>query len=105
MIKGHEDITNSEFESIMLPFDNNLYEFIAKYVIPDYVAFYIASVHRSNALCDASFLQHFNTAIECLFFDEDNIGKVTDEILEILKVKYSLSITDGYPMKVEKLRQ
>ena len=44
MIKGKEDITDKEFEEILLPFYNNYNEYLIKFVIPDAVAFYLAKL-------------------------------------------------------------
>ena len=43
MIKGKEDITDKEFEEILLPFYNNYNEFLLNFVIPDTIAFYLAN--------------------------------------------------------------
>lgn len=43
MIKGKEDITNEEFEEILLPFYNNYNGYLIKFVIPDAIAFYLAN--------------------------------------------------------------
>lgn len=41
MIKGKEDITDKEFEEILLPFYNNYNEYLINFVIPNAVAFYL----------------------------------------------------------------
>ena len=43
MIKGKEDITDKDFEEILLPFYNNYNEYPIKFVMPDAVAFYLAN--------------------------------------------------------------
>ena len=50
MIKGKEDITDKEFEEILLPFYNNYNEYLIKFVIPDAVAFYLANGYSRNCL-------------------------------------------------------
>lgn len=42
MIKGKEDITDKEFEEILLLFYNNYNEYLINFVIQNSVAFYLA---------------------------------------------------------------
>lgn len=48
MIKGKEDITDKEFEEILLPFYDNYSEYLINYVIPDTIAFYLANGYRET---------------------------------------------------------
>lgn len=51
MINGKEDITDKEFEKILLPFYDNYNEYMIHYVIPDTIAFYLANGYsRSHYL-------------------------------------------------------
>ena len=52
MIKGKEDITDKEFEEILLPFYNNYNEYLINFVIPDTIAFYLANGHSRKCLSD-----------------------------------------------------
>lgn len=56
MIKGKEDITDKEFEEILLPFYNNYNEYLINFVIPDTIAFYLANGHSRNRLSDCHFV-------------------------------------------------
>lgn len=50
MIKGKEDITDKEFEEILLQFYNNYNEYLIKFVIPDAIAFYLTNGYSRNCL-------------------------------------------------------
>ncbi|UKI29373.1 MAG: hypothetical protein L6V78_03635 [Clostridium sp.] len=39
MIKGKKDITDKEFEEILLPFYNNYNDYLINFVIPETIAF------------------------------------------------------------------
>ncbi len=39
MISGKKDITDEEFEEILLPFFKNYNEYIIKFLMPDVIAF------------------------------------------------------------------
>jgi len=50
-----EDITDEELEKIINPFYDNYHEYIITYVMPEVIAFYIASSYSRNAMCVAIF--------------------------------------------------
>jgi len=52
MIKGKEDITDKEFEEVLLPFYDNYNECMINYVIPDAMAFYLANGYSRDCLSD-----------------------------------------------------
>ena len=64
MIKGKEDITDKEFEEILLPFYNNYNEYLIKFVISDTVAFYLANGYSRNCLSDCPLINHINSALD-----------------------------------------
>ena len=64
MIKGKEDITDKEFEEILLPFYNNYNEQLIKFVIPDAIAFYLANGHARNCLSNCPLIYRINSALD-----------------------------------------
>lgn len=50
-----EDINNEEIERIIDPFYKNFDEYIITYVMPEVIAFYIASSYIRNAMWEATF--------------------------------------------------
>lgn len=92
MIKGKEDITDKEFEEILLPFYNNYNEYLIKFVIPEAVAFYLANGYSRNCLSNCSLINHINSALD-IFNVRCNIDELIPEIELILKIKYNFEIT------------
>ena len=101
MIKGKEDITDKEFEEILLPFYNNYNEYLINFVIPDAVAFYLANGYSRNCLSDYPLRNHINSAID-VFNVRCNVNNLISEIKLILKIKYNLKIVKNNPLKIER---
>ena len=54
-----EDISDEELEKVINPFYDNYHEYIITYVMPEVIAFYIASSFSRNAMWE----QHFTNII------------------------------------------
>ena len=102
MIEGKEDITNKEFEEILLPFFNNYNEYLIKFVIPDAIAFYLANGYSRNCLSDCPLINHINSALD-IFNVRCNIDELKPEIELILRIKYNLKIIKINPLKLMKI--
>lgn len=102
MIKGKEDITDKEFEEILLPFYNNYNEYLIKFVIPDAVAFYLTNGHARNCLSDCPLINHINSALD-IFNVRCKIDELIPQIELILKIKYNPEITKNKPLKLMKV--
>ena len=96
MIKGKEDITDKEFEEILLPFYNNYNEYLIKFLIPEAVAFYLANGHSRNCLSDCPLINHINSALD-IFNVRCNINELMTNIKLILEIKYNLEIVKINP--------
>lgn len=57
-----EDISDEELEKVINAFYDNYHEYIITYVMPEVIAFYIASSFSGNAMWEATFYQHYNSA-------------------------------------------
>lgn len=102
MIKGKEDITDKEFEEILLPFYNNYNEYIIKFVIPDAVAFYLANGYSRNYLSNCPLVNNINSALD-IFNVRCNVDELMPEIKLILRIKYNLKIIKINPLKFKKI--
>lgn len=100
MIKGKEDITDKEFEEILLPFYNNYNDYLIKFVILEVIAFYLANGHVRNCLPDCLLINHINSALD-IFNVKCNIDELIPEIELILKIKYNLKIIKINPLKLK----
>lgn len=102
MIKGKEDITDKEFEEILLSFYNNYNEYLIKFVISDTVAFYLANGYSRNCLSDCPLINHINSALD-IFNVRCKIDELIPQIELILKIKYNPEITKNKPLKLMKV--
>ena len=102
MISDKKDITDEEFEEILLPFLNNYNEYIIKFLMPDAIAFYLANGYFRNCLSNCSLKKHINSAADVF-----NVRLKKEELLpvveEILRVKYNLIILKTSPLELKKL--
>ena len=101
MIKGKEDITDKEFEEILLPFYDNYNEYLINFVIPDTIAFYLANGHSRNCLSDCPLRNHINSAID-VFNCRCDINKLIPKVKEILKIKYNLVVKNTNPLRLKR---
>ena len=101
MIKDKKDITDKEFEEILLPFYNNYNEYLIKFVIPDAVSFYLANGHSRNCLSDCPLINHINSALD-IFNVRCNVNDLIQQIKLILRIKYNLKIVKNNPLKIER---
>ena len=99
MIKGKEDITDKEFEEILLPFYNNYNEYLIKFVIPDAIGFYLANGYSRNCLSDCPLINHIKSALD-IFNVRCNVDELMPEIDLVLKIKYNLKIAKNNPLKL-----
>lgn len=69
-----------------------------EYVIPEVIAFYIASSFYRNAMWEATFEQHINSAFDTFNMTCKNYKKVKTEVIKLLRPKYSLEIINENPL-------
>ena len=101
MIKGKEDITDKEFEEILLPFYDNYNEYLINYVIPDTIAFYLVNGYSRDCLSDCPLYNHINSAID-IFNVSCDINYLIRKIKQILRIKFNLKIVNDNPLNIEK---
>ena len=101
MIKDKEDITDKEFEEILLPFYNNYNEYLINFVIPDAVAFYLANGYSRNCLSDCPLINHIYSALD-IFNVRCNVNDLMQQIKLILRIKHNLKIVKNNPLKIER---
>ena len=94
----NEDISDEECEKVIDFFYNNYDSFLEEYVIPEVIAFYIASSFYRNAMWEATFKQHFNSAYDTFNLTCNNYKKMKTEVVKLLRLKYSLEIISEDPL-------
>ena len=99
-----EDISDEELEKVIDPFYDNYHEYIITYVMPEVIAFYIASSYSRNAMWEATFYQHYNSAKDTFNINHDkDYNKVNAEVIKLLRMKYSLEIISENPLDFKKI--
>ena len=101
MIKGKKDITDKEFEEILLPFYNNYNDYFINFVIPETIAFYLANGYSRNCLSDCPLINQVNSELD-IFNVRCNVDKLIPQIKLILRIKYNLKIVKNNPLKLIK---
>lgn len=84
------DITDKEFKKIYLPFYNNINVYLNNYVIPDLVAFYLASAYSRHCLSKCNLINHINSAVD-IFNCRCDIIRLIPKVKEILLKSRTLS--------------
>lgn len=97
------DISEEEWNNVLNPFYDNYNDFMESYVMPEVIAFYIASSFYRNAMWESSFKQHYNSGKEYLNIFDENHTKVKKEVIKLLRIKYSLEITNENPLGLERI--
>ena len=77
--------------------------FIENNVVAPYVAFYLSKSYILDVLGTATFIQHFNSAVDFFNMDLKNSDKFKNEISKILKEKYHLEILSDNPLKLKEI--
>ena len=99
-----EDISDEECKNVIDPFYDNFDEYIITYVMPEVIAFYIASSFSRNAMWEATFYQHYNSAKDTFNIgDDEDYNKVKAEVIKLLRMKYSLEIISEDPLDLKKI--
>ena len=87
-----EDISDEECEKVIDPFYDNYDSYLEEYVVPEVIAFYIASSFYRNAMWEATFKKQFNSAFDTFNLSCKNYKKMKTEVIKLLRLKYSLEI-------------
>ena len=98
-----EDISDEECEKIINPFYDNYHTFIEEYVMPEVIAYYLANSFYRNAMWEATFLQHFNSASDMFNLISENYEKIKAEVVKLLRLKYALEIISEDPLDFKRI--
>lgn len=99
-----EDISDEELKKVINPFYDNYHKYIITYVLPEVIAFYIASSFSRNAMWGATFDQHYNSAKDIFNVnDDEDYESIKTEVVKLLRMKYSLEIISEDPLNLNKI--
>ena len=98
-----EDISDEECEKIIDPFYDNYHTFVEEYIMPEVIAYYLANSFYRNAMWEATFLQHFNSASDMFNLVSKNYKKTKGEVIKLLRLKYALEIISEDPLDFKRI--
>ena len=98
-----EDISDEECKKIIDPFYDNCHTFVEEYVMPEVIAYYLANSFYRNAMLEATFLQHFNSASDMFNLVSKNYKKTKAEVIKLLRLKYALEIISEDPLDFKRI--
>ncbi len=98
-----EDISDEECEKVIDPFYENYDEYVVTYIMPEVIAFYIASSFYRNAMWEATFFQHYKSAKDIFNIDEKDYKRLKTEVIKLLRIKYSLEIISEDPLDFKRI--
>lgn len=70
--------------------------------MPKVIAFYIASSFSRNAMWEATFYQHYNSAKDTFNVNDDD-ENIKAEVIKLLRMKCSLEIISENPLDLKKI--
>ena len=96
-----DDITKEEWRKYIKPHYDLVEEYIKRYIIPDYCAFFIVSGYRYCSEED-SLECYINSALVFFNVDTEQMKRLTmkKKIIEILKINYGLIVVNEDPLQV-----
>ena len=97
-----EDISDEDCEKVIDPFYENYDSYLEEYVIPEVIAFYIASSFYRNVMWEVTFEQQFNSAFDTFNLMCRNYKKMKAEVIKLLSLKYSLEIINKDQLDLKK---
>ncbi len=100
------DISDKELAKFVNPhnrmFDNYLYE----YIVPDAIAFYLASGYYNDAIWEGKFDSHINTVLDMLnqvCLSKNIYNGIKKRTIKALKLKYGLIVISNDPLDFKKV--
>ena len=80
------EISDEECEKIIDSFYDNYHTFVEECVMPEVIAYYLANSFYRNAMWEATFLQHFNSASDMFNLVSKNYKRTKAKIIKLLKI-------------------
>lgn len=97
--KNLEICSEEEFLKIVEPFNEEISKYIEGF-LDDYIAYYIATGYRLNALWEANLKSYINDAIENLTAINFKNNIDNEKIKRLLKEKYSLLVINDKSLEI-----
>ena len=96
---SEEDISDYEFQQIIEPHHNQFDRYFEEYVIPESIAYFLATGYYTSSMYEESFRIHINSVLAEFFnYEVKDVKSLKKRIKRILLVKYSLKVDDEDPL-------
>ena len=99
MFRTDFDISDDDFVKAVEPHNVAIDNYLYENVVYEFVAFYLASGYKLNALWEGSLLAHYNGALESLSGVTFKNKKEFDKVKNILQAKYDLTVINEEPLQ------
>lgn len=105
MIRSDFDISDEDFYKVSKPFVDEIKKYIGENIIYEYMAFYIATGYKKDALFKGTLGGVFNAALDDLC--ELDFGSSADikKLKSILQEKYDLLLTSDTNLEIEEIQK
>ena len=100
--KDCSDIDEETFLNVVLPANKVIHKYVVDNFLYDYVAFYLATYYRMDAMWECKMEQEVNSAL-CSLCNFESQKMNYKKIKNILKEKYKLEITNEKPLRIKEL--
>ncbi|MBO5138880.1 MAG: hypothetical protein J6B89_04525 [Bacilli bacterium] len=97
-----KDITDEEFSKLIEPWGNACNKHLHNDILPEYVAFYLATGVQMKALFSNTYKIHINSAADA-FNIKYNYEFVKSKVTNILVEKYHLRVISEEPLDFERI--
>ncbi len=96
---GVNDISDDEFNLIISPHGDKVNQFVEEYIMPEVIAFYLATGYYGSCMYEESLHIHINSIIAEVFNGEEkDRPKLIDNIKKVLRIKYGLIVINEDPL-------
>lgn len=92
-------ISDSDFERLIYPHIKMVDEYLETYIIPEFVAFYLASGFFTTSLYEEPFRVHVTSILQTFNHKVSNMKQLKYNIRQLLTKKYGLIIINEKPLQ------
>ena len=96
------DIDEETFLNYVVPASDTVKKYVVDNFLYDYVAFYLATYYKMDAVWECKMEQEVNSAL-CSLCNYENTELDYEKIKNILREKYQINITNEIPLEIEEL--
>ena len=98
--KNDKELSEEEYLELSQPFNDKIDDFMEKYIIPEFGAFYLANGYDSGAIEENSYDILVNVILSLLGQTTDlkNRDAIKENIKIFLKLKYGLMVINEDPL-------